>query len=150
MSKQIFSIRIYIKYVFELNIFLEQLIMFIKMNIYVYTISFQLSLKLSKKKYQKVNILIIILLATKESRAGPGGGVKGRAIKEKITFLEPFFPTFQRPLSQRRGGGLGLNGPAIKRRTFFAASLRRDYKMHRCTKIQIYNVELELTCKQKY
>ena len=24
------------------------------------------------------------------------------------------------------GGGLGLNGPAIKRRTFFAASFRED------------------------
>ena len=51
-----------------------------------------------------------------------GGGVKGRAIKKKL-FLEPFVPTFQRPLSSRGGGGLGLNGPAIKRRTFFAASL---------------------------
>ena len=31
-------------------------------------------------------------------------------------------PKFQRPLSSR-GGGLGLNCPAIKRKTFFAASL---------------------------
>ena len=29
------------------------------------------------------------------------------------------------PLSPRRGGGQGLNVPAIKRRTFFAASLIR-------------------------
>ena len=30
--------------------------------------------------------------------AGPlrGGGLKGRAIKEKITFFNPFFPTFRR------------------------------------------------------
>ena len=38
-------------------------------------------------------------------------------------------PKFQRPLSSRGGGGLGLNGPAIKRRTFFlffAAFLRED------------------------
>ena len=37
----------------------------------------------------------------------------------------PFFsnvPKFQWPLSSRGGGGLGLHGPAINRRTFFAAS----------------------------
>ena len=58
-----------------------------------------------------------------------GGGVKGRSIKEKRTFLGTFFfnvPTFQQPFSSRGGGGLGLNGPAINRRTFFAASLRED------------------------
>ena len=60
--------------------------------------------------------------------AGPlrGGGVKGRAIKEKITFFLTFFsnvPKFQRLLSLRGEGGLGLNGPAIKRRTFVSASL---------------------------
>ena len=51
-----------------------------------------------------------------------GGGVKGRAIKEKRTFFGTFFsnvPKFQRPLSLRGGGGLGLNGPAIKRRIYF-------------------------------
>ena len=49
-----------------------------------------------------------------------GGGLKGRAIKEKITFFKTFFssvPKFQRPLSSRGGGWLGLNGQAIKRRT---------------------------------
>ena len=54
-----------------------------------------------------------------------GGGVKGRAIKEKMIFFITFFsnvPKFQRPLSSR-GGRLGLNGPFIKRRIFFAASL---------------------------
>ena len=35
-----------------------------------------------------------------------GGGVKGRAIKENMTFLETFVPTFQRPLSSREGGGV--------------------------------------------
>ena len=34
------------------------------------------------------------------------------------TFLSNV-PNFQRPLSSRWGGGIGLNGPAIKRRTFF-------------------------------
>ena len=37
-----------------------------------------------------------------------GGGVKGRAIKEKITFFGTFFSNvkeFQRPLSSRGGGG---------------------------------------------
>ena len=55
------------------------------------------------KGSRKKNLLLI---------AGPlrGDGVKGRAIKEKKTFLEPFFPTFQRPLSSKGGGGLGLNG----------------------------------------
>ena len=51
-----------------------------------------------------------------------GGGVKGRAIKEKRTFVGTFFsnvPKFQRPLSSRGGGGLGLNGLAIKRITLF-------------------------------
>ena len=55
--------------------------------------------------------------------AGPfrGGGIKGQAIKEKKLFLEPFsnVPTFQRQLSSRGEGGLGLNGRPIKRRTFF-------------------------------
>ena len=44
-----------------------------------------------------------------------------RALKEKIAFFGTFFsniPFFQRPLNSR-GGGLGLIGPAIKRRTFF-------------------------------
>ena len=35
-------------------------------------------------------------------------------------------PKFQRPWSSRGVGGLGLNGPDIKRRTFFAASLMRS------------------------
>ena len=53
-----------------------------------------------------------------------GGGVKGLVIKEKKTFFGTFFPMFQRSnaIKLRGGGGLGLNGPAIKRRTFFAAS----------------------------
>ena len=49
-------------------------------------------------------------------------------LRKKSTFLGTYFsnvPTFQRPLSSRGGGGLGLNGPAIKRITFFAASLKR-------------------------
>ena len=37
------------------------------------------------------------------------GGVKGRTIKEKLTFLEPSFfsniPKFQRPFTSTRGGG---------------------------------------------
>ena len=44
-----------------------------------------------------------------------GGGDKGPSHKEKNLFLEPFF--------QMGGGGLGLNGPAIKRITFFLASI---------------------------
>ena len=46
------------------------------------------------------------------SMAGP--------LRKNELFLEPFFPTFpnfQRPLGSRGGVGLGLNGPAIKRRT---------------------------------
>ena len=61
--------------------------------------------------------------------AGPlrGVGVKGRAIKKKITFfLKPFFPALQNNghwAIWRGGGGLGLNGPAIKKRTFFGLPL---------------------------
>ena len=60
--------------------------------------------------------------------AGPlrGGGVKGQAIKEKNWNLFFQRSKFQRQLSSRMGGGLGINGPAIKRRTFFAASLREN------------------------
>ena len=47
---------------------------------------------------------------------------KGRAIKEKKTFLEPFFQRskISTAIKLKGGGGLGLNGPAIKRRTFFS------------------------------
>ena len=42
---------------------------------------------------------------------------RGGGIKDKITFFEPFF---QRSNGHKaRGGGGGLNGPAIKRRTFY-------------------------------
>ena len=64
--------------------------------------------------------------------AGPlrGGGDKDRAIKENITFgwLFSNVPKFQRPLSSRAGGGLGLNGPAIKRRTFLRLPLGSTLK----------------------
>ena len=42
-------------------------------------------------------------------------GVNGWAIMEKITFLGTFFSN----IKLEGGGGLGLNGPAIKSRTFF-------------------------------
>ena len=53
--------------------------------------------------------------------AGPlRGGVKGRAIKEKITFFNLFFQSSKTSTAiMLKGGGLGLNGPDIKRRTFF-------------------------------
>ena len=46
----------------------------------------------------------------------------GSAIKEKITFLPP---KFQKPLSSRWEGRGGLNDTAIKKMSFFAASLRQ-------------------------
>ena len=52
-----------------------------------------------------------------------GRGVKGRAIKKKITFFRTFFPNVPTAIKLEGGGGLGINGPAIKRRTFFTASL---------------------------
>ena len=49
---------------------------------------------------------------------------KGRAIKEKITFFKPFFPTAKVPtaIKLKGGRGKGLNGTAIKK-NFFATSL---------------------------
>ena len=64
--------------------------------------------------------------------AGPsrGGGVKGRAIKDKkkASFFNLFFqrPKISTAIKLEGGGELGLNGPAIKRRTFFAASWLRQ------------------------
>ena len=63
--------------------------------------------------------------------AGPltgGWGLKGRDIKEKIIFLEPYFSNVQNFNGHKARGGLGLNSPAIKRINFFAASLRGDAK----------------------
>ena len=45
-----------------------------------------------------------------------GGGVRNPKL-----FLETFFPSTA--IKLEGGGGLCLNGPAIKRRSFFAASL---------------------------
>ena len=51
--------------------------------------------------------------------AGPlrGGWGKAGPLRKKNFF--PTFPTFQRPLSSKWGGGLGINCSAIKRRPFF-------------------------------
>ena len=45
-------------------------------------------------------------------------GVKGLAIKEKITFFLTFFSNVPTAIKLEVGGGLGLNGPAIKKITF--------------------------------
>ena len=65
------------------------------------------------KKYYLKKLLMesIGMEAAKKSYS-----LNGRAIKKKKKNLEPSFPTFQRPLSSV--GGVDLNGPAIKRRTF--------------------------------
>ena len=52
-----------------------------------------------KKGSRKKKILLLML--------GTLRGGKGPAIKGKKLFLESFFPTFQRPLSSRGGGGVG-------------------------------------------
>ena len=61
--------------------------------------------------------------------AGPlrGTGVKGRAIKEKRFFLNLYFERsiISTAIKLEGGGELGLIGQAIKRITFFAASLRQ-------------------------
>ena len=59
---------------------------------------------------------------------GGGEGYRAGPLRKKELIMEPFFPKFQRPLSffglsSRGGSGLGLNVPAFKRRTFFAASI---------------------------
>ena len=61
-------------------------------------------------KIVRNNFLLNLQLASliKGSRQKKGGGVKGRAIKEKRTFFRTFFsnvPKFQRPLSSRGEGG---------------------------------------------
>ena len=53
---------------------------------------------------------------------GEWGGVKGQAIKEKITFFVIFFfqsSKISTAIKLDGGEGLGLNGPTIKRRIFF-------------------------------
>ena len=59
------------------------------------------------KKYylKKLQIESIGRVAAKKSYS-----LNGRAIKENKIFLEPSFPTFQRPLSSVGGVGLDLNG----------------------------------------
>ena len=64
--------------------------------------------------------------------AGPlrGGGGKGPGHwGKKELFLGLFFqPTdVSTAIKHEGGGGLGLNGPTIKGRTFFAASLSKKY-----------------------
>ena len=74
-----------------------------------------------------------------------GGGVTdgdGGPLGKKISFFFTFFskdPTFQRPLSSR---GVGLNGPTIKRRIFFTASLLR--------RMTLYLVDEMVIVKQAY
>ena len=69
--------------------------------------------------------------------AGPlrgGGGVKGRAIKE------PFFQSYKvsTAIKLEGGGGLCLNGPAIKRRTFFCGFPNSHYVNDKWRRL-IYN-----------
>ena len=61
------------------------------------------------------------------------------SLRKTELFWEPFFSnvqTFQRPLSSR-GGGLGLNGLAIKRRTFFRLPALMNY-----TLCNLYNMKI--------
>ena len=55
-----------------------------------------------------------------------GGGLNGCATMERRTFfnVRKKGPTATKP----RGGAKGLSGRATKKRTFFAASLRKDEK----------------------
>ena len=48
-----------------------------------------------------------------------GVGVKGRAIKENITFFGTFFSNVPTAIKLQGWRGVSLNGPSIKRRTFF-------------------------------
>ena len=56
-------------------------------------------------------------------REGGGDAVKGRAIKEKKLFWEPFFSNIPTAIKLEGGRGLGLNGRANKRRPFFILRL---------------------------
>ena len=54
--------------------------------------------------------------------AGPlsgGEGIKGRAIKEKELFFGTFISNVPMAIKLDGGGGLGLNGPAIREEIFF-------------------------------
>ena len=58
--------------------------------------------------------------------AGPligGGGLWDGPLRKEELFWNHFFPTFQTANELERGGGLGLNDPAINRRTFFLLRL---------------------------
>ena len=72
--------------------------------------------------------LPVLYVSTEEDvreTAKKSSSLNGRAIKEKNNFFEPFF---MNPLSSRGGGGLGLNGPAIERRTLILAASLISYK----------------------
>ena len=87
---------------------------------------------MSNDKYMYENKLYFFLLRVSFAcflREAAKKGDNGRAIKEKRKlFLEPFFQRSKvsPAIKLERGGGLGLNSPGIKRRTFCAASLRED------------------------
>ena len=76
----------------------------------------------TKIKYLPTNFNVICPYFDKLSKVN---GVNGRASKEKELFLNIFFQRskISTAIKLEGRGGLGLNGPAIKRRTFFAASL---------------------------
>ena len=56
------------------------------------------------------------------------GGVKGLAVKGKINLLLTFFQRSNVPTAIKLEGGLGLNGPAIKRKFFLRLPLVNRYK----------------------
>ena len=89
---------------------------------------FKYFLQLIKKNSTSYNRLqYVVKLTFFREAAKKSSSLNGRASEEKKKiFLEPFFQRSQISTAIKLEGRRGVrpNGPAIKRRTFFAASLR--------------------------
>ena len=84
---------------------------FISFAIYLLFLKMQTSISFDIYGYFTFKTRKGSLKKSSSIKRGRGGGVKGKAIKERGTFFGTFFssvPKFQRPLSLRGGGRRGV------------------------------------------